>query len=84
MTGGPPELSAFEMSLWANNDELHEKVAFPNGTRVVSYPDYLVLGAPSQRSCYSYDEANFTCQVQCDSKAGCGAGAYSTLLPWRC
>jgi hypothetical protein len=72
MTGGPPELDDFELSLWVDGDDLHEKVAYPNNTRAMTYPDYLVVGPPQQRSCFLFDESNFTCQVQCLNKMQCG------------
>ncbi len=72
LVGGPPELDDFEMALWVNGDDLHENVAYPNNTRAMQYPDYLVLGPPSQRSCYLFDGANFTCLVQCVNKTQCG------------
>jgi hypothetical protein len=72
LVGGPPELADFEIALWVNGDSMLQKVAFANNTREVSYPDFLVVGPPNQRSCFQFSEANFTCEVQCLNVTQCG------------
>ncbi len=79
--GMPPGYERFDIMIWADGDSMHEKIAFLNETVISPFPDYLVLGSVGNRSCFLFNEANFSCLVQCEGECGPACKACQSFVP---